>query len=683
MRYKVFSWPWTAHGRSNELDWEAEVAAAVKDQNTLVKCVIQPAEAGGLPICHAPASLARTMMMVGDEFTVKPASNLSAGMHLSSFDGPIGTCYYNLKPGVSVQLPGGLLWRTEGGRGVIFEVNSKSASSVLFSNSRDISLMSSWTQAERWGAATASACLVIIGKQMPWRGFDTDSIKWHVWIENHYRWIVWKLAAVSRQFCVARLTFENLLLQLKSRFEREVERRCKPGLKELCLDESSSMGLLILAVSNMYGGNGKGEMLVELTDGWYRIRGIFDKDLSCRCARGQIRVGTKLALQGFVILRGTLTTKFVAPLAGNDAPTLWLHFNGTRLARSAARLGFQKYRNSMVLTPYSLSSSGGVVSAVDAVVQRIRLPSQTSLLEEQIVLWLAAPRLHGISNEAHLRISFDAKQNGTYTAFCEGDMIRVHDVIAVPGHAGEFLLKRTLLTRCEAIESPASLQNLAASQYITRSLCCGSHLACLGRDKANFGSRVDTVGIILATYDSNTSHSTLVLYDHSQNLIFVSLRRDLRHHSCLMNLFGLPPRSQVVVLHATLRSTLNHCAMLTCDDLAAVCSSRCSLGKASFGMTQERLQDDWDALARWAKFPLAMFAESSVLCQKLKCTMVQANKNYYGGRSTLFNLLAKSLNGKSRAELELAQDAEDLDVAIQAMHASGNVYYANGKYYLM
>jgi len=95
------------------------------------------------------------------------------------------------------------------------------------------------------------------------------------------------------------------------------------------------------------------------------------------------------------------------------------------------------------------------------------------------------------------------------------------------------------------------------------------------------------------------------------------------------------------------------------------------------------LQDDWDALARWAKFPLAMFAESSVLCQKLKCTMVQANKNYYGGRSTLFNLLAKSLNGKSRAELELAQDAEDLDVAIQAMHASGNVYYANGKYYLM
>ena len=51
--------------------------------------------------------------------------------------------------------------------------------------------------------------------------------------------------------------------------------------------------------------------------------------------------------------------------------------------------------------------------------------------------------------------------------------------------------------------------------------------------------------------------------------------------------------------------------------------------------------------------------------------------------STLLALLAKSLDGKSRAELELAQDAEDLDVAIRAMHASGNLYYANEKYYLM
>tara|TARA_B100000575_G_C23136538_1_gene660375 strand:- start:1221 stop:3245 length:2025 start_codon:yes stop_codon:yes gene_type:complete len=674
MRYKVVSIPWAADG-THGLDWDAEVATTLKEQSTHVKCVIQPAEAeGSVPRRTTAATLARTMMMVGHEFMVRPQRNISAGMHLSFFGGALGTRADSLKPGLLAQLPEGLLWRRGGGSGVVFEVNAKNASSVVLSNSQGVSLVSSWTtKAERWGAATVSACLAIIGK----RGL---SGKWRAWIENHYRWIVWKLAAVSRQFCVARLTFENILLHLKSRFEREVERRCRPGLKELCLDESGSMGLLILVVSNMYGGNGKGEILVELTDGWYRIHGIFDKDLSCRCARGQIRVGTKLALQGFEILRGTLTDKFSALLAGNDVPTLWLHFNGTRLARSAARLGFQKYRNSMVLTPYSLSSSGGVISAVEAVVQRIRLPSQISLLQEQTVLWLAAPKLHGIANETHLRISFDTTQNGTYTEICEGDTIRVHYVIAVPGHAGEFLLKRTFHSRCEVIKSPASLRDLAASQYIPRSLCCGSHLACLGRD--NVGSRVDTVGIILATYDSSASYSTLVLYDYSQDLIFVSLRRDRRQHSS-RNLLGIPPGSQVAVLHASLLSTLDDCAMLTCDDLAVVCSSRRSLGKASFGRTRERLQNDWDVLERWARIPLAMFAEARLLCRKIKCTMVQAKRNSYGGLSTLLALLAKSLDGKSRAELELAQDAEDLDVAIRAMHASGNLYYANEKYYLM
>jgi len=117
--------------------------------------------------------------------------------------------------------------------------------------------------------------------------------------------------------------------------------------------------------------------------------------------------------------------------------------------------------------------------------------------------------------------------------------------------------------------------------------------------------------------------------------------------------------------------------------MAVVCSSRRSLGKASFGRTRERLQNDWDVLERWARIPLAMFAEARLLCRKIKCTMVQAKRNSYGGLSTLLALLAKSLDGKSRAELELAQDAEDLDVAIRAMHASGNLYYANEKYYLM
>ena len=197
MRYKVVSIPWAADG-THELDWDAEVVTTLKEQSTHVKCVIQPAEAeGSLTRRTTAATLARTMMMVGHEFMVRPQRNISAGMHLSFFGGALGTRADSLKPGLLAQLPEGLLWRREGGSEVVFEVNAKNASSVVFSNSQGVSLVSSWTtKAERWGAATVSACLVIIGK----RGL---SGKWRAWIENHYRWIVWKLAAVSRQICVA------------------------------------------------------------------------------------------------------------------------------------------------------------------------------------------------------------------------------------------------------------------------------------------------------------------------------------------------------------------------------------------------------------------------------------------------------------------------------------------------
>ena len=114
MRYKVVSIPWAADG-THELDWDAEVATTLKEQSTHVKCVIQPAEAeGSVTRRTTAATLARTMMMVGHEFMVRPRRNISAGMHLSFFGGALGTRADSLKPGLLAQLPEGLLCSIEG-----------------------------------------------------------------------------------------------------------------------------------------------------------------------------------------------------------------------------------------------------------------------------------------------------------------------------------------------------------------------------------------------------------------------------------------------------------------------------------------------------------------------------------------------------------------------------------------
>jgi hypothetical protein len=48
------------------------------------------------------------------------------------------------------------------------------------------------------------------------------------WVENHFRWIVWKLACTERafpqEFATKWLTPERVLAQLKYRYEREINR---------------------------------------------------------------------------------------------------------------------------------------------------------------------------------------------------------------------------------------------------------------------------------------------------------------------------------------------------------------------------------------------------------------------------------------------------------------------------
>lgn len=61
-------------------------------------------------------------------------------------------------------------------------------------------------------------------------GCDVRQVK-PGWVENHYRWIVWKLAALERFFPEKLggkyLTPNRVLEQLKYRYEREINRVSK------------------------------------------------------------------------------------------------------------------------------------------------------------------------------------------------------------------------------------------------------------------------------------------------------------------------------------------------------------------------------------------------------------------------------------------------------------------------
>jgi len=516
----------------------------------------------------------------------------------------------------------------------VFEISSKNAVDVVFSATCGLLPLSNRTVGEGWDATTAAACLAALGKP-----------KTRAWIENHFRWVVWKLAALSRRFGVSRLTFGNVVLHLKKRHEFEVgHTSSRWGLEAIC-NHTQNIRAVVLVVAQIYGGNGRGEILAELSDGWYSARGVFDIELSCRCTSGQVRTGTKLALQGVrklldVIVKGS---------------TLQLDFNGTRLARSAAKLGLKGSSTRMVLPLSCLSAGGGLIPAFDAVVQRIRLLPQTDRLQMQVVLWLVARR--GASG----RLSCC---HSVYARLREGDSVRFHNIIALPGYNGRLLLRPTCCSHYHILRSPAPRRLAAASQYIPRSFSNGARLAALGRDASNAGLRVDALGLV-ATY----TRRTLVLCDASPNLILVTLRRDIssyiRHWAV-----GLEPGSQVAILHAVLFKTQNHSAALSCDELVLFCPSAQAVLKASPNGSTQGLQDEWNALGRWSRTPMAAIVLSEVHVESSE-----------GAKeiTSLVALLADSPNGISCSDLELTGDIAGVKILLSV----GDLYYSNQKYYLL
>ncbi|NXJ94901.1 BRCA2 protein, partial [Corythaixoides concolor] len=205
------------------------------------------------------------------------------------------------------------------------------------------------------------------------------------WVYNHYRWIVWKLAAMEvsfpHEFANRCLTPETVLLQLKYRYDLEVDKSKRSAIKKITERDDAAGKTLILCISKIISLNTvvspsssnknteskKAAAIIEVTDGWYGIRALLDPPLKAFLHRRRLTVGQKIVVHGAELVG---SQNGCTPLEAPDSLMLKISANSTRCARWHAKLGFHRDPRPFPLPLSSLYSEGGAVGCVDVVIQR-------------------------------------------------------------------------------------------------------------------------------------------------------------------------------------------------------------------------------------------------------------------------------------------------------------------------
>ncbi|KAG7321641.1 hypothetical protein KOW79_014499 [Hemibagrus wyckioides] len=218
-------------------------------------------------------------------------------------------------------------------------------------------------------------------------GVDPKLIS-EAWVYNHYRWVVWKRAAMERAFPEVMggrcLTPEQVLLQLKLRYDVEVDHSQRSALKKIIERDDTPAKTIVLCVCGIAKGdqcpvrseeamdtkNTKPESptaVIWVTDGWYPIKALLDLPLSAMLRKGRIRVGVKLLIHGAELIG---SQDACPPLEAPESLMLKISANSTRRARWDTKLGFYEDPRPFPLLLSSLYADGGVVSCVDIIVLR-------------------------------------------------------------------------------------------------------------------------------------------------------------------------------------------------------------------------------------------------------------------------------------------------------------------------
>ncbi|XP_053827945.1 breast cancer type 2 susceptibility protein [Vidua macroura] len=215
-------------------------------------------------------------------------------------------------------------------------------------------------------------------------GVDPNLIT-EAWVYNHYRWIVWKLAAMEvsfpHEFANRCLTPEMVLLQLKYRYDLEVDKSKRSAIKKIMERDDAAGKTLVLCISKIISLNTvvspsssnknmeskKAAALIEVTDGWYGIRALLDPPLKAFLDRRRLTVGQKIIVHGAELVG---PQNGCTPLEAPDTLMLKISANSTRRVRWHTKLGFHRDPRPFPVPLSSLYSEGGAVGCIDVVIQR-------------------------------------------------------------------------------------------------------------------------------------------------------------------------------------------------------------------------------------------------------------------------------------------------------------------------
>ncbi|NWS90547.1 BRCA2 protein, partial [Toxostoma redivivum] len=215
-------------------------------------------------------------------------------------------------------------------------------------------------------------------------GVDPNLIT-EAWVYNHYRWIVWKLAAMEvsfpHEFANRCLTPEMVLLQLKYRYDLEIDKSKRSAIKKIMERDDAAGKTLVLCISKIISLNAvsspsssnknveskKAAALIEVTDGWYGIRALLDPPLKAFLDRRRLTVGQKIIVHGAELVG---PQNGCTPLEAPDSLMLKISANSTRRVRWHTKLGFHRDPRPFPLPLSSLYSEGGAVGCIDVVIQR-------------------------------------------------------------------------------------------------------------------------------------------------------------------------------------------------------------------------------------------------------------------------------------------------------------------------
>ncbi|KAM9318754.1 breast cancer type 2 susceptibility protein [Pholidichthys leucotaenia] len=223
-------------------------------------------------------------------------------------------------------------------------------------------------------------------------GVDPKLIS-EAWVYNHYRWIVWKQASMEKSFPDTMgshgLTPEQVLLQLKYRYDVEVDHSRRPALRKIMEKDDTAAKTLVLCVCGIISrgcslnkqsldGTTKTPQnaaakvenesaLIWLTDGWYAIKAQLDEPLTVILHKGRLAVGGKLIVHGAQLVG---SQDACSPLEAPESLMLKICANSSRPVRWDAKLGFHKNPQPFLLPVSTLFNNGGPVGCVDVVILR-------------------------------------------------------------------------------------------------------------------------------------------------------------------------------------------------------------------------------------------------------------------------------------------------------------------------